>query len=219
MRAMNATAAFRRRAAGASAARRVHARLRIDDDAPAPGAASTTTDAAPARTAPAAPSFARRRAPSRARGHRVQLIALVVGLALLLALQLVLAQRAHLAADARWRPAMETLCGALGCALPAWREPAAFTMLARSVRPDPSTPGVLLVEARFRNDARWAQAWPTLRLELSDVDGPVAAQTFAPAQYRAAGADALVAPRQAVDVRLKVREPAPRIVAYAFDFR
>ena len=55
-------------------------------------------------------------------------------LALALVLQILLANRASLAADARWRPVVGGLCSVAGCTLPPWREPDAFTMIERDVR-------------------------------------------------------------------------------------
>ena len=146
----------------------------------------------------------------------------IAALGLLLGLQLLLAQRHELAASARWRPWVEGLCNALPCEIPAWREPHAFTMLDRSVQPHPTMPGVLAVQARFRNDARWPQPWPTLVLSLSDVEGrQVGLRVFAPSEYRAGATatDELLAPGQSTAVRLQVREPSPRIVAFTFDFQ
>src|SRR5690606_9281435 len=85
--------------------------------------------------------------------------ALVALLGLLLVLQVLLADRARLAADAQWRPLLEQACGVLGCSLPPWHEPSAFSMVQRSVRPSGAA-GALRVDATFRNDARWAQPWP-----------------------------------------------------------
>lgn len=168
-----------------------------------------------------APSFARHaqaRAPARIswRWH-----AGIAALVVLLALQLLLAQRRELAADPRWRPLAAGLCSVLRCELPAWREPGAFTMLQRSVRPKPGESGVLAVEASFRNDARWPQSWPLLVLSLSDVDGrPVGQRAFQPQEYRRAHrvGDELL-PGQSATVTFEVIEPAPRIVAFTFDFR
>lgn len=148
--------------------------------------------------------------------------AAIVALGLALVLQLLLAQRDELAASARWRPWVEGLCNALPCEIPAWREPHAFTMLNRSVQPSRTLPGALAVEASFRNDARWPQPWPALLLSLSDVEGrQVGMRAFAPSEYHdgAVGADDLIAPGQSATVRLQVREPVPRIVAYTFDFQ
>lgn len=145
--------------------------------------------------------------------------AVLAGLALLLALQLVLADRSRLAADVRWRPAIAMVCGVLHCSLPAWHEPEAFTLVARDVRP--TRPGVLHVSASFRNDARWAQAWPALHLALQDVDGrTVGARVFAPREYL--GRDVTqneVAPGQVASVAFDVGEPPGTVVAFTFDFR
>lgn len=183
----------------------------------------TPPPAAHVHTAPptvrAMPSFVRTPGRAEAPSRRWPLHAGIVALALALALQLVLAQRETLAAQARWRPVVEALCGALGCRVPAWREPSAFTMLDRSVLPKPGSGGVLTARASFRNDARWPQPWPTLVLTLSDVDGvPLGQRAFAPAEYAGDGGRLLM-PGQAASVQLDVVEPAPGVVAFAFDFR
>lgn len=210
-------------------------------DAPGPGAglADLSADAMDAPTAtstahvtppPATRTGRARRTPSFVRGNaqakktRVAWpwYAAIVALGLLLVLQLLLAQRHELAASARWRPWVASLCNALPCEIPAWHEPRAFTMLDRSVQPSRTMAGVLSVEASFRNDARWPQPWPTLVLSLSDVQGhEVGSRAFAPAEYREdpVGADDPLAPGQSATLRLQVHEPAPQIVAFTFDFR
>lgn len=167
-----------------------------------------------------APSFARHAIPAPTTRTHWGWYAGVAALVLLLALQLLLAQRDELAADPRWRPLVGGVCGVLRCELPPWHEPAAFTMLQRNVRPKPGERGVLAVDASFRNDARWPQAWPVLVLSLSDVDGQqVGLRAFTPGEYRAVhrAGDRLL-PGQSANVTLEVIEPAPRIVAFTFDF-
>ena len=188
-------------------------------DAPAPSNEAADTDAA----ANAAPTFV----PSAPRGsqpttpRRWRAPAIIAALALLLGLQVLLADRARLAADAQWRPLVQSLCGVFGCTLPAWREPAAFTLLAREVRPHPQAAGALRVDATFRNDARWPQAWPRLLLVLSDVNGrPVAARAFDPDDYLAEPATAATLDSGAsARIRIDLREPAAATVSYSFDFR
>lgn len=171
----------------------------------------------------ARPSFLHRdrKASRPARNERRLLTIGIAALALLLLLQLLLADRARLAADAGWRPLVSGTCRLLGCDVPPWREPTAFTMIERDVRAHPGTPGALRVSATFRNDARWPQAWPTLLLTLSDVDGRVVgARAFAPGDYLDASAAATqLAPGQRASVAFDVREPAPDIVAFTFEFR
>lgn len=169
----------------------------------------------------AVPSFVRGSAPAQPRRRAGRWYAASAVLALVLALQLLLAQRDELAASARWRPWVASLCSALACDIPAWREPRAYTVLDRSVQPSRTTAGVLAVEVSFRNDARWPQPWPTLLLTLSDIDGrEVGMRAFSPAEYREGSARTdRLAPGETTTARLQVREPAPRIVAFTFDFQ
>lgn len=184
--------------------------------APPPGPVTTAAPGA-ARNSP---SFARSRA-RNAHGHRQRraLSVAVVALGLLLGLQIVVADRARLAADPGWRPALTALCSVLRCSLPPWREPAALTLLARDVRPDPVHAGHLLAVATFRNDARWAQAWPRLRLTLSDIHGrTVGTRVFAADDYLDTAPPPTLSPGHSAQVRLQLHEPETPAVSFAFDF-
>jgi hypothetical protein len=142
-------------------------------------------------------------------------------LTVLLAAQVLVADRARLAADANWRPVISPLCGVVGCSVPAWHQPGAFAMLSRDVSPIPETRGGLNVQATFRNDARWPQAWPVLLLSLSDADGRVlGSRAFTPKEYLgAATTQTELAPGQSAQIALKLYEPNPDVVAFSFDFR
>ncbi|WP_419744801.1 DUF3426 domain-containing protein [Xanthomonas phaseoli] len=184
---------------------------------------TTTAQLQPLPTpALAAPAFARRgiaRPRLRASGRQW---ALLVGLVGVLGVQIVIADRAHLAANARWRPLVGAACTLARCRLPAWREPEALTLLNRDVRPLPGVAGVLQIQASFRNDARWAQAWPWLQLSLSDADGRViGTRILSPQEYLGPSPPAqdTLAPGQAVQVAFRVREPAASTAAFSFDFR
>ncbi|MBW3550816.1 MAG: DUF3426 domain-containing protein [Proteobacteria bacterium] len=179
----------------------------------------------PARTPRAgrgrgSPSFARVPVTRGIHMPRWPEVAVLLVLMVTLALQLLLAQRAELAADARWRPWLAGVCAVLRCQVPPWQEPAAFTMLNRSVQPRAGQAGVLDVDASFRNDARWPQPWPILVLSLADLEGkPLGVGAFAPQQYRSDGGAAMLAPGQSASVQFSVLEPSPRIVAFTFEFR
>ncbi len=189
-----------------------------DGDNEAPATASPTP------TAGAAPSFLRAASAPRPKPSappRWQW-GLIGGLVLLLGLQVIIADRAQLAADVGTRPLVSGLCTVLRCSLPAWHEPSAFSMLSRDIRPVPGQPGALQVQASFRNDARWAQAWPALRLSLSDADGRVIGRrTLQPTEYLGADADlqARLEPGQSAQVSFRLREPASATVAYSFEFQ
>ncbi len=164
------------------------------------------------------PSFALGDAPVAPR-RRDELVALVV-LAVLLAGQLFVGERATLAARAQWRPLVAAACDVIRCSLPPWREPAAFVMLARDVIAVPERPGVLRVQASFRNDARWAQPWPALVLTLSDADNrTLGTRRFEPRDYLGdTPASSLLAPGQATQLAFDIVEPAPNVVAFDFRF-
>lgn len=170
-----------------------------------------------------APSFlgGHRTTPVQVNTPRWQWIAIGV-LAIVLLLQILIADRAHLASDAGWRPLLTRMCSILRCDLPPWREPQAFTMLTRDVRPVSRHAGILQVQASFRNDARWAQAWPMLQLSLSDADGRViGSRVFAPADYlgRTPATDEAIAPGQSTQIAFRVHEPSASTAAFTFEFR
>lgn len=184
------------------------------EQTPEPTTAALATSAAPSFMQPSAP----RRPVLRAAPW--QWIALV-GLGLLLTLQILVADRQRLGADARWRPWVAGVCQALRCSLPPWREPSAFTMLSREVRPLPGRAGTLQIQATFRNDARWAQAWPLLQLSLADADGrTIGSRVLRPEEYlgRTRPDAATLAPGQSAQVTFQVREPAAGTAAFSFDF-
>lgn len=188
--------------------------------APATSAAVATATTAPASAA--APSFLHGPGARRPvlRAAPWQWIALA-GLGLLLALQILIADRQRLGADPRWRPWVAGVCQVLRCSVPAWREPAAFTMLSREVRPLPGHAGTLQVQATFRNDARWAQAWPLLQLSLADADGrTIGSRVLRPQEYlgRARPDSVTLAPGQSAQIAFQVREPAAETAAFSFDF-
>ncbi|MFT4179261.1 MAG: DUF3426 domain-containing protein [Thermomonas sp.] len=165
------------------------------------------------------PSFARVDAPATPRRRRGEWIVLVA-LLLLLAVQLFFGERERLAADARFRPVVASACALVGCKLPPWRQPAAFSMLARDVIAVPDRPGVLRVQASFRNDARWPQPWPALVLTLSDADSrTLGARRFLPADYLGETPRAgELAPGQSAQLAFDIAEPAPNVVAFDFRF-
>jgi len=138
-----------------------------------------------------------------------------------LLLQIVVADRVRLAADPTWRPRIVALCAVLRCSVPAWREPGAFHITSREVRPHPSAPGVLLVTATFRNDAVFAQAWPQLQLSLANLDGDsLGLRRFSPREYLGNDpATAQIGPGQSATITLEIVDPGKRAVAFGFDFR
>lgn len=193
----------------------------IVDTPPVEAAAAAQTASLPARKA-TGPRFLHqpRTTPVHARRAR-WLWTTVAGLGLLLCVQVVLADRARLATQAGWRPVVVALCGVFRCDVPTWREPAAFAMLSRDVRPLPGMPGTLQAQATFRNEARWPQAWPVILLTLKDADGrTLGARALQPTDYLPAEeALTVIEPGQSAQMAIRIREPSASVVAFSFDFR
>ena len=144
----------------------------------------------------------------------------VMAAALVLSLQLVMSQRAQLSEDPGLRPWLQRLCDVVKCDLPAFRDPAQIHLLTRDVQPHPSVPDALLISASFRNDANWAQAWPTLELSLSDLDGRlVALRRFRADEYLGQTAhSAVLEAGQPVAIELELVDPGKQAIAYEFNF-
>ena len=176
--------------------------------------------ARPKPRSPPLPSFARQRM-RLPRPAQLRWWLISGGLLLLLLALIPLADRARLSADPRWRPALESICGVLQCALPPWRELKAFEFIDSDSQPHPSVPRARLITASFRNDARFAQAWPSLELRISDLDGrDVALRRFRAQEYLGGvPPSATIQPGQIVNAKLEVVDPGRDVVSYAFDVR
>lgn len=174
-------------------------------------------DSAP--TGSAAPQFVLRRPRSRALPSGRWWAACTL-LGVLLAGQIVLAQRAELAQDAALRPWLQRLCAALSCDLPAYAAPERIVLLNRDVSPHPSVADALLISASFRNEAVWPQAWPVLELSMADLDGRlVALRRFTAVDYLGQPPERpVLAPGESVLVELEVADPGNQAIAFEFSF-
>jgi hypothetical protein len=117
-----------------------------------------------------------------------------VGIALLLVLlvgQAIYHFRDSLAAH--WpgtRPALASMCRAVGCAVRPLRDVAALSIDASDLQLDPAHRGLLILTATVRNRAAYAIAYPYLELTLTDAhDQVVVRRAFAPNEYMGGTAD------------------------------
>jgi len=135
--------------------------------------------------------------------------------ALLLLAQIAWHERDRLVRDAHWRPRLAAACAVFGCSLP---KPAAPELLRTDglvIRPAPGREGVLLVDALISNRATYEQPWPGFELVFFDMrDRPLAGRVFAPSEYLPATAPDAMPVRQAVAVRLEIRDPGETATNY-----
>jgi predicted Zn finger-like uncharacterized protein len=152
----------------------------------------------------------------------IRWIAGCAGLAILLAAQLVFADRAAVLDNPAMRPWLARMCSALPCKLPPLKDLAKLELLSRDIRPHPDVPGALMITATLRNDAAFTQPYPIVVVKLSDLDDNVVAmRRFRPAEYiqdpaeRAAG----IASGATVAVAFEVADPGKQAVAFHFAFQ
>ena len=188
--------------------------------------ASTATDAAPAGT-PHLQNAELPRIPvelpldrTMDPGVRRRLLAWVSGLlaaSLLIALQQIWLGRERHAQNPELRPRYERLCAALGCELPPFRDIRRIRSEGLLVRPDPARPGILLIDASLVNRAAFAQAFPGIRIDFSDIQGtPVTSRVFAPKEYLLAAAlrEGKMLPGEVLKIHIEMPDPGEHATNY-----
>jgi predicted Zn finger-like uncharacterized protein len=115
------------------------------------------------------------------------------------------------------RPWLAQACAIVGCRLPAQSDPARIRTGSLIVRSHPGERGALAVDAIITNLATFAQPYPELVLQFTDLNGaPVAGRRFKPAEYLGGEltGSRLMPVGQPVHIGLEVRDPGPRAVNY-----
>lgn len=166
------------------------------------------------------PAFAaaRRRARTPRNGRWLLGSALLL---IVLAGQIAWAERARWIDDARARAWLEPVCERFGCKLPLRRDATTLALLSRDIRPHPSVPGALIISATLRNDAAFAQPFPTVEITLSDLDEKrVAMRRFQPREYLADTRviDKGLAAGASTSLVFEVADPGRNAVAFEFEF-
>jgi len=116
-----------------------------------------------------------------------------------------------------YRSAYEVACSVLGCELPALVDRSRIRAYNLVVRNHPEREGALVVDAILLNNARFAQPFPELVLEFSDLNGTaIAAREFSPSEYLSgelAGRDTMP-PNQPIHLTLELVDPGDDAVNY-----
>jgi predicted Zn finger-like uncharacterized protein len=166
------------------------------------------------------PTFAAARRRARTRRNWPWLLGSAL-LLLGLAGEIAWANQAYWISDGRVRAWLDPACAKLGCRLPLRRDAATLQLLSRDIRAHPSVPGALIISATLRNDAAFAQPYPTVDITLSDLDEKrVAMRRFQPREYlsdtRAIGGG--LTARASTALVFEVADPGKDAVAFEFKF-
>lgn len=144
-----------------------------------------------------------------------------LALCLTLSAQLAYAERDLLLNQPHVRPWFDHACAMLNCRLPLRRDVAGLSLVSRDIRPHPSVPGALIISATVRNDADFAQAFPTMEITLSNLDeNRVAMRRFRPRDYvgDARALETGLAPGATAALVVEVQDPGKNAVAFEFKF-
>lgn len=164
------------------------------------------------------PSYRHLRRPSP---HRGWWAAACVILALLLAGQMAWAGREVLITQPTTGHWLRAGCAALHCSLPLVAAPGQLQVVDSNVQAYPGTAHALLISARIRNAATFAQPYPVLAVTLSDADGKrLAMRRLRPREYQ----DDVLMLRRGLEpggssvVVLEVADPGDRAVEFELGF-
>jgi predicted Zn finger-like uncharacterized protein len=173
--------------------------------------------AEPRKTQVSTPYLATEPAPPRRRLARAWSLGVVL-LAFVFAAEIAYAARGALAQ--RYpvlRPAMESICGAFGCAIPWPNNDALLKLEDSELLEVPGKTNQIALGARIRNLAPAAQEYPYLELTLTDLTGQAAARrVLRPSEYmgRPVAAGEVLAAGAEIAIQLRLETRSLRATGY-----
>jgi predicted Zn finger-like uncharacterized protein len=132
-------------------------------------------------------------------------------------LQLIWFKRDALSLQPEWRPRIEWMCTQLPCTVPAQRDLSAIRSENLVVRSHPDTENALLISLSFRNEATFAQPFPSVTLKFTDKDqNPVATRSFIPQEYLEEELRhlQLMPPGASINARMDIVDPGSAAINY-----
>jgi len=118
----------------------------------------------------------------------------------------------------------EELCKQFECKGIELRVPEKIELISRNVYSHPNEKDALMVNITMKNTAGFAQPYPVLQIDFSDIrGGKVAARRFKPAEYipeiTSIGEQRVILPPDtAIDITLEIRDPGTEAMTYEFNF-
>jgi len=146
----------------------------------------------------------------------------IVVLVAALAAQYAFNMRNELARFPSARPWLETSCQWFNCSIPMLRAPKLVELISKEMRSHPNAKNALQVRARAVNNAPYTQAYPLLRLDITDIAGEfVGSRVFRPDEYLAdtsATISAGITTHGQFDIQLELVDEKKMAVGYNFTF-
>ena len=121
---------------------------------------------------------------------------------------------------------INTLCQQFGCTEQPQREPGKIKLITRNVYSHPNKKDALVINIVMKNKADFAQAYPVMQVDFSDIrGGRVAARRFFPTEYltkQYENGDSkqanLLQPDTEASITLEIKDPGKEAMTYEFNF-
>jgi len=121
---------------------------------------------------------------------------------------------------------IEKLCQHIECKAITMRDPSKIELVSRNVYSHPNEKNALMVNVTMKNNADFAQPYPVMQIEFSDIrGGTVAARRFLPAEYLPVAAQQtkpeqshMLLPKTSSSITLEIQDPGKQAMTYEFDF-
>lgn len=129
--------------------------------------------------------------------------------------------RNELVTNPQLKPWVTKICNFTSCEAMALRYPKEIEMVSRNIYSHPNLSNALMISVTMINHATFAQSFPNVKIDFSDVRGSVvASRTFMPEEYLQLKKKSLrlLPPEASTDISLEIKDPGPRAMTYEFNF-
>lgn len=117
---------------------------------------------------------------------------------------------------------IDSACKQFTCENISFRDASKMELVTRNVYSHPNEKNALIVDVTMKNNAEFAQPYPVLQIDFSDIRGnTVAARRFLPSDYLAIGdtqQKRLLEPDASASVTLEIQDPGKQAMTYEFEF-
>lgn len=135
-----------------------------------------------------------------------------------LLLQIIVFKGSQIAQDERFRPWLDLLCEGLPCTLPPFRSIPQIQILDKALQPGSQNENVLQFSLILSNQASLPQAFPAIKLILTDFHNqPVASGLFKPEEYLTKPNGGLMPVGKSFEIRMLFPKPRREVAGFAFE--
>lgn len=119
----------------------------------------------------------------------------------------------------QFQSALGSLCQHINCDRIAIRDPENIELISRNVFSHATEKGALMVEVTLKNNAIFAQPYPVMQIDFSDIRGNlVVARRFWPNEYHSHQPPYLLPANSKTSIRLEIQDPGKQASTYEFNF-